>query len=308
MKILIISNKLTVEVQDDIDSAFSYLKSKTPLEYKFSYLKTDFPTQYKSFSVGNFWGTTGTKEKIAPLLKETYDVIIFLYGVQGYNVGAGGVLTGWTTWEGLNGAEFIEIPCSPFGDAVKFIEHTISHEMLHALCKVVMRKGRPIVDEMDITKSGEAYLHNDDPNHPDGNYARTLKNLAPYWDVFTTTKPQVVTRSSKYKYFNESEIKGLQPKLVQMLDNARGLAGVPFIITSGYRTVEHNKKVGGVDGSEHTTGLAVDLLVKDTVHGGKMLLGLVKAGFERFGFYADGHMHVDISDDKSSPSYWIKII
>lgn len=109
-----------------------------------------------------------------------------------------------------------------------------------------------------------------------------------------------------YKYFKDSEIVGLKPELVQMLDKARGFAGVPFKITSGFRTPEHNMEVGGVEGSSHTTGLAVDLLVPDAVSGGKMLLGLAQAGCKRFGFYRDNHIHVDVDPTKPSPCYWIK--
>lgn len=99
---------------------------------------------------------------------------------------------------------------------------------------------------------------------------------------------------------------GLKPELVQMLDKARGIAGVPFKITSGYRTPEHNAEVGGVDGSSHTLGLAVDLAVPDGVTGGKILFGLIGAGFQRFGFYADGHIHVDHDLSKPTPCYWVK--
>ncbi|KKQ34866.1 MAG: hypothetical protein US50_C0034G0007 [Candidatus Nomurabacteria bacterium GW2011_GWB1_37_5] len=109
-----------------------------------------------------------------------------------------------------------------------------------------------------------------------------------------------------YKYFKESELKNLDPKLCKMLDKARGFASVPFKITSGYRTPEKNKDVGGVKDSSHTQGLAVDLLVRDSTSGGKILLGLAKAGFKRFGFYKDGHIHVDIDKEKPSPCYWIK--
>ena len=35
----------------------------------------------------------------------------------------------------------------------------------------------------------------------------------------------------------------MQPETLQMLDAARHIAGVPFKITSGYRTKEHNRKV-----------------------------------------------------------------
>src|SRR5690348_14360557 len=38
---------------------------------------------------------------------------------------------------------------------------------------------------------------------------------------------------SNYKYFSDDEIKGLDLELCAMLDRARGLAGLPFIITCG---------------------------------------------------------------------------
>lgn len=111
---------------------------------------------------------------------------------------------------------------------------------------------------------------------------------------------------NKYTYFKDKEIVGLKPELVQMLDKARGIAGVPFIITSGFRTPEHNAEVGGVDGSSHTTGEGVDLLIKDGISGGKILLALVQVGFKRFGFYKDGHLHCDIDNTKPTPCYWVK--
>jgi len=51
----------------------------------------------------------------------------------------------------------------------------------------------------------------------------------------------------------------MQPKFLQMIDNARSIAGIPFAITSGYRTEAHNKKVGGVADSSHCQGWAADI-------------------------------------------------
>ena len=48
---------------------------------------------------------------------------------------------------------------------------------------------------------------------------------------------------------------------LQMLDDARGIAGIPFKITSGYRSVSHNKSVGGVQNSSHLIGKAADIAV-----------------------------------------------
>ena len=48
--------------------------------------------------------------------------------------------------------------------------------------------------------------------------------------------------------------------LILSLQDLRDYFGWPLIITSGYRTLVHNKKVGGVDGSFHTLGMAADIM------------------------------------------------
>lgn len=129
------------------------------------------------------------------------------------------------------------------------------------------------------------------------------------WCVYTDIPNEVREKYKAmwpYKYFQPNEVQNLKPELIAKLDLARGLAGIPFKITSGYRTKNHNKEVGGVEGSSHEKGEAVDILIKDSVSGGKILLALVQAGFKRFGFYKDGHLHCDISKDKPSPCYWIE--
>lgn len=47
--------------------------------------------------------------------------------------------------------------------------------------------------------------------------------------------------------------------LAVILDIAREKIGKPIIITSGYRTVSHNAKVGGAKYSYHTRGMAADI-------------------------------------------------
>ena len=46
---------------------------------------------------------------------------------------------------------------------------------------------------------------------------------------------------------------------LSVLDKARHLAGIPFRINSGYRTPEHNRKVGRNKSSSHLRGLACDI-------------------------------------------------
>lgn len=51
-------------------------------------------------------------------------------------------------------------------------------------------------------------------------------------------------------------------ELVDTLQKVRNYFGAPVTITSGYRTVSHNKKVGGSEDSKHMYGVAADFVVK----------------------------------------------
>jgi len=94
------------------------------------------------------------------------------------------------------------------------------------------------------------------------------------------------------KHFTDYEIVGLSPRLVDMLDKARELSGVPFVITSGARNEAQNANAQGVKNSAHTRGLAVDLACSDASARFHMLAALFEVGFARVGIY-DKHVHVD---------------
>lgn len=87
------------------------------------------------------------------------------------------------------------------------------------------------------------------------------------------------------------------------LDEARMLAGTPFKITSGYRTERHNKKVGGVKGSSHTKGCAVDIAVNSGLQRSAIVCALAKVGFTRIGI-AKTFVHVDLDKEKQN-SIWL---
>ena len=71
------------------------------------------------------------------------------------------------------------------------------------------------------------------------------------------------------KYFSYSEFDSpdeigtgvkMSAALLTMLDEARDIAGVPFIITSGYRTEYYNSLLrNSKPDSSHLEGLAVDI-------------------------------------------------
>ena len=73
----------------------------------------------------------------------------------------------------------------------------------------------------------------------------------------------------KCKYFKDEEFKcpccGLNLEkdgIKRIADEIREHFGRPAIITSGTRCAKHNKEVGGVAGSYHTTGNAIDIVVQ----------------------------------------------
>lgn len=98
---------------------------------------------------------------------------------------------------------------------------------------------------------------------------------------------------SKYTYFKDTELVGLDLELCAMLDRARGLAGVPFQITCGLRTPDQNSALAeSVKDSAHLTGNAVDLACADSTTRYAMIRGLILAGFNRIGIYS-AHLHAD---------------
>lgn len=86
--------------------------------------------------------------------------------------------------------------------------------------------------------------------------------------------------------------------LLQMLDEARDLAGISFTLSSAYRCPKHNKAVGGVPTSAHTRGYAVDIRCVDSHSRFVMLQALLEAGFRRVEL-APTWIHVDNDPDKS---------
>ncbi len=112
------------------------------------------------------------------------------------------------------------------------------------------------------------------------------------------------------KYFNESEFECpccgnnlIDDRLMKKLDLARGIARIPFIITSGYRCPIHNKAVGGVENSAHLSGLAADIACNNMSDRLKIISALLFCGFRRVNIKKD-FIHVDIDRTKQK-GLWI---
>lgn len=90
--------------------------------------------------------------------------------------------------------------------------------------------------------------------------------------------------------------------LVNRLDRARQLAGVPFRINSGYRCHSYNSspRIKGKPRSAHLKGLAVDIHCPTGSLKGVILPSLYAVGIKRVGIYKT-FIHADIDDNLPKP-------
>lgn len=79
---------------------------------------------------------------------------------------------------------------------------------------------------------------------------------------------------------------------IQKINRAQDIAGIPFVITSGYRCEKHNAEVGGHPRSYHLFGLACDILVKNSYERGRIVKALIESGITKIGL-AKNFIHCD---------------
>ncbi len=116
------------------------------------------------------------------------------------------------------------------------------------------------------------------------------------------------------KYFDPTEFDSpdqagsgaemMQPIFIDKLTFAREMAGIPFKINSGYRTIEHNSAVGGSTTSSHLRGYAADIACTRNEDRALILESLWAAGFSRIGI-GRTFIHVDCDPDKYIHRVWI---
>lgn len=124
------------------------------------------------------------------------------------------------------------------------------------------------------------------------------------------------------KYFDWSEFDSpdslgsgaanMDHNFVQLLDQCRERAGVPFKISSGFRSVAYNKSLQergykASNNSAHLYGRAVDVTVGDSSTRFKIIKAAMEVGIKRIGI-AKSFIHLDNmdeSDNKPTGVAWL---
>jgi hypothetical protein len=117
-------------------------------------------------------------------------------------------------------------------------------------------------------------------------------------------------------YIVDSGKNNMSPTTIKMLDDARDIIErewnefnttdkIYFKINSGYRTPDRNSEIGGVVGSAHTKGYAVDIAWSGYSQAKKDKIRevLSRVGFNRFGI-ANSFIHTDNDLSKPQNAVW----
>ncbi len=112
------------------------------------------------------------------------------------------------------------------------------------------------------------------------------------------------------KYMKEKEFAckccgehGSKREIMELTDRARGRAGIPFIVNSGYRCPKNNAAAGSTS-SVHPRGYAVDIAVNNSRERSLVVDAFKAEGVTRVGI-ARSFVHADIDPEKSPDVIWL---
>lgn len=110
-----------------------------------------------------------------------------------------------------------------------------------------------------------------------------------------------------YKYFTDKDFKNCVPscsiddmdkEFMELLDNIRDIAGIPFIINCAYRSKEWDLKKGRSGNSAHTKGKACDIRYTSSKEAYKIIYAAMQMGIRRIGL---GKNFVHLDNDETLP-------
>lgn len=89
----------------------------------------------------------------------------------------------------------------------------------------------------------------------------------------------------------------IDSQLIETLEKIRNHFNAPVIINSGFRTVKHNRKVGGAKASFHCKGMAADIVVKG--HNSKEVAEYADSILDKGGIIQyNNFVHIDVRTNK----------
>ena len=100
----------------------------------------------------------------------------------------------------------------------------------------------------------------------------------------------------------------MDENFLELLDEARDYAGIPFVITSGFRSVSYNRELieqgfSASKNSSHLLGLAADIRIRNSTERWIILDALLEVGVTRIGI-GQGFIHADVDTLKESHVVW----
>ena len=110
------------------------------------------------------------------------------------------------------------------------------------------------------------------------------------------------------KYFSITEFdcketgeNNMDPEFLEKLDTLRHYCGLPFIITSGYRSPSHSLEAIKEIPGTHAQGIAADIKITNSAHRYSLIKAALEHGFTGIGV-AGTFIHLDIRG--SLPVMW----
>ncbi len=275
IKVNVLINRVKIDYRTQLNLAVAYF-AKHGVNIVFNTVDVNLP--FIPFKVWNFPPPKGQRilldgsENIVKI-DPSYDVTMLMFNGAEYPVP--NIPTSDCKLVGIQ--PYINLQTHP-NDPVGLDYNTIIHEMMHAIVKIAWSKGFPaILDVMD------SYYLEGEPENPSSNFSQQWRLLANF------------IGNNMYQHFSTAEVAKwkLQPQLWQFLDKARGISGVPYVITSGLRTPEQNAAVGGEPNSSHLRGLACDIAVTNQTRQ-KIMKGILEEGTPCFIEDCSAHIHIDL--------------
>lgn len=297
MKTLILANNLPWETWDE---KIQQLKAWWLPE-----INLDITLEHTKFSKIPFEKYTNNEGKVSngisklwydeniskPALARGFDCVIFVVEMKQWK---GGNTRGWNTYNNLGICEIHMRGQEKEKYSYNGVEYEggewfniARHELSHAIYK-----SRKIAD-------------NTHKWFGVGNLSEVKKELSGGFlgHPMVLAVQRLLVPPTQYRYFNQSEVDGLHPELVKMLDEARHIAGIPFKLNSTLRSPEQNKAVGGKPNSAHLRGLAVDIHAPTSAHKYKIVNSAIQVGFKRIGF-GSNFIHLDCDNTLPQEVIW----